>query len=91
MSHILRPIPGIPAQWLHFRSLGPYVLIMNMTTRETTKTAATVATCNCCGATYTAESWKTLQFVGVWSYEDVGTYESRNCPCHGTLSVEVKS
>lgn len=44
--------------------------------------------CRCCGATYSAERWTALHYVGR-NEDDVETIEMRNCPCGGTMAIVV--
>lgn len=42
--------------------------------------------CGCCPRVYTVETWKTLPYVGVQTFDDGGPdLEYRNCVCGTTL------
>ncbi len=42
-----------------------------------------------CGASYTAQEWIELEFVGVQCFPDDAPYELRNCKCGSTRCVEL--
>lgn len=48
-----------------------------------------VKTCRCCQRSYSAGSWKALEFKGLWR-DQVETLEFRNCACGSTLAMPVE-
>lgn len=61
--------------------------------RQALELRGLVSECRCCGATYTAEQWEQLHYVGVQDDPDGGV-ELRDCGgegCRTTLAVEIQA
>lgn len=53
-------------------------------------TTQTLKRCSCCGHDHDAESWGSLEYLGIMDPEDgEPAIEMRNCTCGSTLAIEL--